>query len=254
MSDILERRLADREPRWMPMLCVPPIGAGPASTTRCSAASPAGAPAPCGRAGQPAAGPRRAGGGRRHRPRAAALRAGQAHHRHRPVGRDAGAGRAAASPTARLAQRRRRCARWTPRRPTSPMPRSTSRWRCSSPRWCRIRAQLLAEMRRVVRPGGNILFVNHFAAEKGPRGGSSAPLAPASRALGWHPDFAMEALFAPRGPARSRRDPPVPPFGIFTLVRVGTDVRSPARRVSGMSRRAVPRPDAHSLDLAHAVR
>src|SRR5271157_2824570 len=28
--------------------------------------------------------------------------------------------------------------------------------------------QLLAEMRRVVRPGGNILFVSHFAAENGP--------------------------------------------------------------------------------------
>jgi len=28
---------------------------------------------------------------------------------------------------------------------------------------------LLAEMRRVVRPGGHLLFVNHFAAERGPR-------------------------------------------------------------------------------------
>ena len=34
---------------------------------------------------------------------------------------------------------------------------------------------LLAEMRRVVRPGGNILFVSHFAADKGRAGGSSAP-------------------------------------------------------------------------------
>ena len=57
---------------------------------------------------------------------------------------------------------------------------------------------LLAEMRRVVRPGGNILFVNHFAAERGPRWWIEWAMAPASRALGWHPDFAMQALFSPR--------------------------------------------------------
>ncbi len=78
---------------------------------------------------------------------------------------------------------------------------------------------LLAEMRRVVRPGGNILFVNHFAAERGPRWWVEAAMAPASRALGWHPDFAMQALFSPDDLARMRADP-VPPFGIFTLVRL----------------------------------
>ena len=79
--------------------------------------------------------------------------------------------------------------------------------------------QLLAEMRRVVRPGGNILFVNHFAAEKGPRWWIEQAMAPASRALGWHPDFALEALFSPDDLAQSTATP-VPPFGIFTLVRL----------------------------------
>jgi phosphatidylethanolamine/phosphatidyl-N-methylethanolamine N-methyltransferase len=78
---------------------------------------------------------------------------------------------------------------------------------------------LLAEMRRVVRPGGNILFVNHFAAEKGPRWWIERAMAPASRALGWHPDFAMEALFTPEDTMRSHAVA-TPPFGIFTLVRV----------------------------------
>jgi phosphatidylethanolamine/phosphatidyl-N-methylethanolamine N-methyltransferase len=78
---------------------------------------------------------------------------------------------------------------------------------------------LLAEMRRVVRPGGNILFVNHFAAEGGPRWWIEAAMAPASRALGWHPDFAMQRLFSPDDMTRLRADP-VPPFGIFTLVRL----------------------------------
>lgn len=79
--------------------------------------------------------------------------------------------------------------------------------------------RLLAEMRRVVKPGGNILFVNHFAAERGPRWWIERAMAPASRRLGWHPDFAMEALLSPddmRGvDVRS-----VPPLGIFTLVRL----------------------------------
>jgi phosphatidylethanolamine/phosphatidyl-N-methylethanolamine N-methyltransferase len=80
---------------------------------------------------------------------------------------------------------------------------------------------LLAEMRRVVRPGGAILFVNHFAAKAGPRWWVERAMAPASRALGWHPDFAMEALFGPVDCARAEAEAlPVPPFGIFTLVRL----------------------------------
>ncbi|HSU05968.1 MAG TPA: class I SAM-dependent methyltransferase [Acetobacteraceae bacterium] len=78
--------------------------------------------------------------------------------------------------------------------------------------------RLLAEMRRVVRPGGHILFVNHFAARSGPRWWVEWAMAPASRALGWHPDFAMESLFAPDEPDVTDAHP-VPPLGIFTLLR-----------------------------------
>lgn len=79
--------------------------------------------------------------------------------------------------------------------------------------------RLLAEIRRVVKPGGNILFVNHFAAPRGPRWWVERAMAPASRALGWHPDFAVEALFV------SEDLPKVtftaaPPIGIFTLARL----------------------------------
>jgi phosphatidylethanolamine/phosphatidyl-N-methylethanolamine N-methyltransferase len=76
--------------------------------------------------------------------------------------------------------------------------------------------QLLAEMRRVVRPGGHILFVNHFAAERGPRWWAERALAPASRALGWHPDFAVDALFGAEDRLVTTLTP-VPPFGLFTL-------------------------------------
>ena len=76
---------------------------------------------------------------------------------------------------------------------------------------------LLAEMRRVVRPGGHILFVSHFAAKNGPLWWIERGLAPASRAIGWHPDFTTDALFSTEDMARLVTTP-VPPFGIFKLV------------------------------------
>ncbi len=79
--------------------------------------------------------------------------------------------------------------------------------------------QLLAEMRRVVRPGGQLLFVNHFAARSGPRLWIERAMAPASRALGWHPDFAIEALFAPGDIAIAKLES-VPPIGLFTLTQL----------------------------------
>jgi len=79
--------------------------------------------------------------------------------------------------------------------------------------------RMLAELRRVVRPGGNILLVNHFAAEGGPRWWVERAMAPMSRRLGWHPDFSMRALFEPEEMAGTEISP-MPPFGIFTLVRI----------------------------------
>ncbi len=80
--------------------------------------------------------------------------------------------------------------------------------------------RLLAELKRVVRPGGHILFVNHFAAERGLRWWAERTLAPASRALGWHPDFRFAALLPPVDLAAAGLRP-MPPFGLFTLVELG---------------------------------
>jgi phosphatidylethanolamine/phosphatidyl-N-methylethanolamine N-methyltransferase len=77
--------------------------------------------------------------------------------------------------------------------------------------------RLLAELKRVVRPDGHILFVNHFLAPKGPRLVVERAMARASRSLGWHPDFAFEALLPPDDLAAASFEP-VPPLGLFTLV------------------------------------
>jgi phosphatidylethanolamine/phosphatidyl-N-methylethanolamine N-methyltransferase len=76
---------------------------------------------------------------------------------------------------------------------------------------------LLAELRRLVRPGGHILFVNHFAAERGPRWWLENAMAPLSHALGWHPHFQLADLFeAADLEGATRLD--LPPFGIFSLI------------------------------------
>jgi phosphatidylethanolamine/phosphatidyl-N-methylethanolamine N-methyltransferase len=80
---------------------------------------------------------------------------------------------------------------------------------------------MLAELVRVVRPGGKILFVNHFRAEGGARWAVERAMAPFSRRLGWHPDFAEGGLLA-GSPVRIEAREACPPFGLFTLLRLST--------------------------------
>jgi len=82
--------------------------------------------------------------------------------------------------------------------------------------------RLMAEMRRVVRPGGTILLVNHFLAPPGFRRGVERAMAPFSRSLGWHPDFAMESVLSAGQMAAARLEP-CPPLGLFTLVTLPRD-------------------------------
>ncbi|MBE7210220.1 MAG: methyltransferase domain-containing protein [Gluconacetobacter diazotrophicus] len=87
--------------------------------------------------------------------------------------------------------------------------------------------RLLAELKRVVRPGGHILFVNHFLAAGGVRLAVERAMASASHSLGWHPDFAMESLL-PAHDIRRARIEPVPPAGLFTLVTLPNESGGPA--------------------------
>lgn len=77
--------------------------------------------------------------------------------------------------------------------------------------------RLFAELKRVVKPGGHILFVNHFLAQKGMRYHVERIMAPASKSLGWHPDFSIESLLPPEELKQATLQP-VHPFGLFTLV------------------------------------
>ena len=79
--------------------------------------------------------------------------------------------------------------------------------------------KLFAEMSRVVRPGGHLLFVNHFAADDGVRWWVERSTAPLARVLGWHPDFRLSDLLDREGTVIDRVET-CPPLSLFTLVEV----------------------------------
>jgi phosphatidylethanolamine/phosphatidyl-N-methylethanolamine N-methyltransferase len=79
--------------------------------------------------------------------------------------------------------------------------------------------RLLAELRRLVRPDGFILFINHFSAERGLRLAVERALRPFAQTLGWHPDFPVEALLHTTDIATATVTP-MPPFGLFTLIQL----------------------------------
>lgn len=82
--------------------------------------------------------------------------------------------------------------------------------------------RLLMELKRVVRPGGHILFVNHFLARGGIRLAMERGMARASHSLGWHPDFAIESLL-PEADLKIAQIEPVSPMGLFTLVTLSNE-------------------------------
>ncbi|HYE01547.1 MAG TPA: class I SAM-dependent methyltransferase [Alphaproteobacteria bacterium] len=76
----------------------------------------------------------------------------------------------------------------------------------------------LREMRRVCKPGGEILMINHYAAEEpGIRLTFEKLIAPLADKLGWHPDFTMGPLLGNAG-VEIASVQNVAPFGLFTLV------------------------------------
>jgi phosphatidylethanolamine/phosphatidyl-N-methylethanolamine N-methyltransferase len=80
----------------------------------------------------------------------------------------------------------------------------------------------LEEFARVVRPGGEIILVNHIGAERGPRACFEAGFAPIARRLGWRPEFRFARLTdwaARNASVRLVERTALPPFGNFTLIR-----------------------------------
>ena len=80
----------------------------------------------------------------------------------------------------------------------------------------------LDEFARVLKPGGEIILVNHLGAEAGLRASFEQWFAPMARRLGWQPEFGWERLAqwaARHGGVHVVERRPMPPLGHFSLIR-----------------------------------
>src|ERR1700674_3743798 len=81
----------------------------------------------------------------------------------------------------------------------------------------------LDEFARVVKPGGEIVLVNHIGAEAGVRRALEQWFSPVARRLGWHLEFPWGRLAGwaeRRDGVRVVERRPMPPLGHFSLVRL----------------------------------
>lgn len=78
---------------------------------------------------------------------------------------------------------------------------------------------VMAEIWRVLRPGGAAIVVNHFSREHGLRAAAEQGLARFSRRLGWHPVFPLKAVTGAPG-FRLVEAVDLPPLGLFTLLHL----------------------------------
>jgi phosphatidylethanolamine/phosphatidyl-N-methylethanolamine N-methyltransferase len=91
----------------------------------------------------------------------------------------------------------------------------------------------LDEFARVLKPGGEIVLVNHIGAESGPRKAFELAFAPVARRLGWRPEFPWGRLTAwqDRMPdIRFIERRPMPPLGHFSLIRYGKETSAASAR------------------------
>jgi phosphatidylethanolamine/phosphatidyl-N-methylethanolamine N-methyltransferase len=80
----------------------------------------------------------------------------------------------------------------------------------------------LDEFARVLRPGGEIVLVNHIGAEAGLRRSFEQWFAPVARRLGWRPEFRWGRLAQwaeQHGGVRVVERRAMPPLGHFSLIR-----------------------------------
>jgi phosphatidylethanolamine/phosphatidyl-N-methylethanolamine N-methyltransferase len=82
--------------------------------------------------------------------------------------------------------------------------------------------RVMAEMTRVVRPGGTIIIVNHFSSDKGALLLAERVFAPLAGLIGWHSDFERGRVLSTPG-LHLIEEAHLPPFGMMTLLRLRRD-------------------------------
>ncbi|WP_366654926.1 methyltransferase domain-containing protein [Fodinicurvata sp. EGI_FJ10296] len=80
--------------------------------------------------------------------------------------------------------------------------------------------QALREIERVTRPGGTIVFVNHFKSKVGARAAIERGMSRFASQLGWHPDFDFDDMMKSTSLELEDRQDGLPPLGLFSLVKL----------------------------------
>lgn len=78
---------------------------------------------------------------------------------------------------------------------------------------------VMRELARVVKPGGQVLLVNHFSQEDGVRGFIERCMAPFGDRLGWHPVFEVSRVMV-CDELKLTDQRALQPLGIFTMLRL----------------------------------
>jgi phosphatidylethanolamine/phosphatidyl-N-methylethanolamine N-methyltransferase len=77
--------------------------------------------------------------------------------------------------------------------------------------------RVMAEIARVLRPGGQVVITNHFRHERGVWAGLARAAAPLEKVLGWHSDFEIATVLGEETlDVVARRD--LPPMGMMTFL------------------------------------
>lgn len=79
--------------------------------------------------------------------------------------------------------------------------------------------RVMSEIARVVRPGGSVVIVNHFARETGALALAERIAAPLADLLGWHSDFARSRVLG-EASLTLVDEGTLPPLGMMTLMRL----------------------------------
>lgn len=79
--------------------------------------------------------------------------------------------------------------------------------------------RVMAEIARVVRPGGSVVIVNHFAREKGALALAERVAAPLADLLGWHSDFDRARVLGEPSLTLAE-ECTLPPLRMMTLMRL----------------------------------
>ena len=79
--------------------------------------------------------------------------------------------------------------------------------------------KVMSEIARVVRPGGSVVIVNHFARTKGAIALAERIAAPLADLLGWHSDFDRSRVLG-EASLTLMEERTLPPLGMMTLMRL----------------------------------